>query len=131
MNITDANLAILIDTQAFVWVATRSPRLSGAATAAITDGATPLCISAVTAYEFADLNRRGRFGADLPLDSLVARLDAEILEYPASAWRIVDALPDLHRDPVDRMLIAHALHLDATLITADVTMHRYPVRCLW
>lgn len=128
---TDANLAILIDTQALVWIATGSPRLSVAATAAITDGAATLCISAVTAYEFADLNRRGRFGADLPLDLLVARLDAEILDYPASAWRIVDTLPDLHRDPVDRMLIAHTLHLDATLISADATMRRYPLRCLW
>lgn len=34
-------------------------------------------------------------------------------------------------DPVDRMLIAHAIHADLTLVSADETMRRYPVRSLW
>lgn len=124
-------MATLIDTQALVWVAIGSPRLSDAAREALTDGAARLCVSAVTAYEFADLNRRARFGVDLPLRELLERLEAEVLDFPAGAWVIAEALPDLHRDPVDRMLVAHAIHADMTLLTADATMRRYPVRSLW
>ena len=131
MNVTGANSALLIDTQALVWVATGSSRLSAVAAAAMTDGTRTLLISAVTAFEFVDLNRRGRFAADLPFAALLDRLDAEVVDYPGEIWPIIDSLPRLHGDPVDRMLIAHAVHLDAILVTADATMRRYPVRSLW
>ncbi len=40
-------------------------------------------------------------------------------------------LPTIHRDPFDRMLIAQALSLDLTLVTADKIMRRYPVSTYW
>jgi PIN domain nuclease of toxin-antitoxin system len=40
-------------------------------------------------------------------------------------------LPDLHRDPVDRMLIGHAIAIGETIITSDATMRAYPVKTLW
>lgn len=124
-------MAILLDTQVLAWIGVNDPRLGRAAFSAILDGAEQVVVSAVTAYEFADLNRRGRFGADLALDMMLARLGAEIADYPAECWRIAAALPLLHRDPVDRMLVAHAIHADLILITADETMRSYPVRTLW
>jgi PIN domain nuclease of toxin-antitoxin system len=42
-----------------------------------------------------------------------------------------DSLPDIHRDPVDRMLIAHAIAAGLVLVTADRQIDRYPVRTLW
>ena len=124
-------MSILIDTQALVWIAVGSERLSDGARDAIVDGTARLCVSAVTAYEFVDLNGRGRFGTDLPLRALLDRLDAEVLNFPAEAWVVAGHLPDLHRDPVDRMLVAHAISADMTLMTADATIRRYPVRSLW
>lgn len=90
-----------------------------------------LLISAVTAYEFADLNSRRRFGADLPLEPLIKRLVGEVLDFPAQCWTLAVSLPPIHRDPIDRMLIAHAITADLTLVTADATMRAYPVRSLW
>lgn len=40
------------------------------------------------------------------------------------------ALPPIHRDPVDRFLVAQALVEGLTLVTDDQTMHRYPVPTL-
>lgn len=128
---TGANMAMLIDTQALAWLATGDPRLSRTAAEALLDESSQLLVSAVTAYEFADLNRRGRFDADLPLQSLLTRLDATIVDYPGSCWSLAASLPLLHRDPVDRMVIAHAIHSDLTLVTADTIMRRYPVQTLW
>ena len=88
-------------------------------------------VSAVTAFEFVDLNARGRFG-DIPGSGVLAeRLRIELLDYPAAAWHLIEALPDLHRDPIDRMLVAHAIHAGLTLVTADATMRGYPVATLW
>lgn len=76
-------MALLIDTHALAWLATDHPKLSRLALEAVTDGRSDNLVSAVTAYEFADLNRRGRFGADLPLEPLLARLFATVLDFPA------------------------------------------------
>lgn len=62
---------------------------------------------------------------------MVDLLEAEILDYPASAWTVVETMPQIHLDPVDRMLIAHAIHADLTLVSADRAMRSYPVRLLW
>jgi PIN domain nuclease of toxin-antitoxin system len=123
-------LAFLIDTQTLVWFGMNSDRLSPTVRQTLLSEHSILSISAVVAYEFADLSRRGRFGADLDLDEILTLLSANILDYPAPAWRIAAGLPDIHRDPVDRMLIAHALCADMTLVTADATMRRYPVKLL-
>jgi PIN domain nuclease of toxin-antitoxin system len=90
-----------------------------------------LLVSAVTAWEYADLHHRGRLPAAADFDTVATALSLEIIDLPAGIWRLATTLPDLHRDPVDRILIAHAIDLDATLMTADATMRRYPVRCLW
>jgi PIN domain nuclease of toxin-antitoxin system len=39
-------------------------------------------------------------------------------------------LPDLHRDPFDRILVAQALQHDLTLVTADDAVKAYPVKLL-
>lgn len=124
-------MALLIDTQAIVWAVTDNPRLSAAALAAITDGVEDVCISAVTAYEFADLNRRGRFEVDLPLANVLRQLEARLLDYPAVLWTIAETLPAIHFDPVDRMLVAYAIHSDLPLVTANEKVRRYPVRTIW
>mgnify|MGYP001348897423 FL=1 len=38
----------------------------------------------------------------------------------------VEALPELHRDPFDRLLIAQAICEGITLLTADAVVAKYP-----
>ena len=41
-------------------------------------------------------------------------------------------LPTIHRDPIDRILIATAIEHDAVLITRDLTIQAYPgVQTAW
>lgn len=124
-------MAILLDTHALVWVGIGDPRLSEMARNAILDPDQQVLISAVTAYEFVDLNRRGRFGADLPFAEIATQLGAVIVDYPAACSVIAGLLPPLHLDPVDRMLIAFAIHSDLPIVTADATVRQYPVRVIW
>jgi PIN domain nuclease of toxin-antitoxin system len=43
----------------------------------------------------------------------------------------VEDLPMHHRDPFDRLLVAQARAVDATLVTADAAMEPYDVSILW
>lgn len=87
-------------------------------------------VSAVTVWELADLHQRGRL-TDGASFQAIAKAFALTLHYlPADIWALAAGLPNHHGDPVDRMLIVHAIHSDLTLVTADQTMREYPVRTL-
>jgi len=43
----------------------------------------------------------------------------------------LDALPDHHRDPFDRLLVAQAIEERLTIVTHDPLIARYDVARLW
>ena len=88
-------------------------------------------ISAVTAWEYADLLSRGRFPSEATIDWFIENFGAEVVALPAEAWRVDARLPPLHRDPIDRMLVAHTVIAQGVLATADHKMRQYPVDLLW
>lgn len=114
-----------------VWLGVGSRRLSRPAREAIEAPENRLHVSAITAWEYADLETRGRFADSAPLAGLREVLDFEIMDFTGDLWALASTLPAIHGDPVDRMLVAHAIALDMTLITADGNIRRYPVRTLW
>lgn len=124
-------MALLIDTHALIWIGQGNPKVPARVLDAISEEAAELFVSAVTAYEYADLHHRGRLPAAASLAELQDRMLFEILDFPADLWPIASTLPPIHRDPVDRMLIAHALSLAATLVSADADIGRYRVETLW
>lgn len=79
----------------------------------------------------ADLSNRGRIPGSPGLRIILERFAIGLLDLPAELWKLAETLPNLHRDPVDRMVVAHAIHADLTLINADRTMREYPVKSLW
>ena len=124
------SLTLLIDTHVLIWAMNDSRRLSKAVRDRLIAPGQKLLISAITAWEYVDLHQRGRLPAASEFGVVSHALAAEVLTLPADLWRLATMLPDLHRDPVDRMLIAHAILADLTLVTADSTMRAYPVRSL-
>lgn len=122
---------LLVDTHALAWMASGDRRLGRALIAALADPDTRLFVSAVTAYEYADLQARGRLPDAVDIAALQAAFGLHLLDYPAALWQVAADLPDIHRDPVDRMTVAHARALALTLVTADRTIRRYPVETLW
>ena len=125
-------MRLLLDTHVFVWLLQNSARISGAVyqdieTAADSD---ELFVSAITPWELAMLVSKGRLGLNRDVgDWLTAALGLPGIHLeplsPAIAvastrlpW---DALPD----PADRILLATARHLDATLLSADRQMLAY------
>lgn len=124
-------MALLLDTHILVWLANADARLNTPALDAILDPDNALYLSAVNAWEYADLEQRGRFAGAGPLLPLIETMDVQILDLPASVWTAAAELPNIHRDPIDRMMIAHARVLDMTLVTADKNVRQYPIKTLW
>lgn len=124
-------LALLIDTHVLVWIGAGDRRLPKAVRDRLFDPGAELLVSAVTAYEYADLHHRGRLPAVADLAALQDQLDLQFVDFPADLWAIAATLPPIHSDPIDRMLVAHALARDLELVSADENIRRYPVRTVW
>ncbi|MBF0460527.1 MAG: type II toxin-antitoxin system VapC family toxin [Magnetococcales bacterium] len=95
-----------------------------------------LGVSIISCLEVAQLVKRRRLILPLPLpDWFDAALDgSDIACLPLTPLLLYTAtrLPDIHRDPADRIIIATAQIHQAVLITADATVQEYPnLKCIW
>jgi len=124
---------LLLDTHVFLWLQTEPERL-GAHLPIVESASTELLLSAASAWEIAIKSGLGRLVLPEPPDRYVPSRMRAIGARPVSiehAHALTTAsLPPLHRDPFDRMLVAQAQALDATLITADSLLAEYPVTTL-
>ncbi len=125
----------LLDTCALLWLVNDDPQLSAPCREACAT-AFPLCVSAATAWELALKHRKGRLHLPFaPIDWWNRAVEAFALRViPISAEIAMEstALPDLHADPADRLLVATARRHQLILLTPDDKIRRYPdVRTLW
>ena len=120
-------MRLLLDTHILIWVLVRDGRLSQEQREALTDPDNALFVSAATAYELTHLQAAGRMPLTEPLDRIQEEIGFELSDFPAACWPAIANLPMIHRDPIDRMLVAHALAGDFTLLTADAHIRQYPV----
>lgn len=60
-----------------------------------------------------------------------SRHGIEPLSLEEEAALMLPRLPELHKDPFDRMLVCQALTHQLTLLTPDALTRQYPVRTVW
>ncbi|MGA2086531.1 MAG: type II toxin-antitoxin system VapC family toxin [Terracidiphilus sp.] len=121
-----SRLHLLVDTHTLIWMVEEAPRL-GVQTAEALNRAgweNRIAVSAITPWEIALLVSKGR----LQLGSDVMQWIREALAKPGVQLAPLEPeiavastrLPwEMHPDPADRILVATARHLGATLVTAD------------
>ena len=124
---------LLADTCAIVWLATGDRKLSQFARDAMRD-AELLCFSSISIWEIARLVKAG----DLELPVSPARLAEMLVEqYEMKELPVnnpislrASALPEIHKDPADRFIIATALLNDFTVVTGDHRFAKYGVETI-
>ena len=125
----------LLDTCTFIWLCADSERLSGAAKNAIDAPEALLLLSDISVLEITLKWSAGKLDLpDPPRHWIEAQTVAWALNVqPLGRAEIYRAgeLPEYHRDPFDRLLVAAALNLNATILTPDKAIHQYPVSYRW
>jgi PIN domain nuclease of toxin-antitoxin system len=128
-------MRVLLDTHALVWALGEPERLSRRARATIADQATVVFVSLTSAWELAILHSLDRVRLKVPLDTLftegLAALRFQLLPIRLQYVVGVSALPQHHRDPFDRLLVATAKAEKLTVISADREFKQYGVPVLW
>jgi PIN domain nuclease of toxin-antitoxin system len=108
-----------------LWAVTDNRSLTKAARKLITD-ADDVFVSSASIWEAAIEVGLGKLDADI--DALVAEIEASgFKELPVTAKHaaLVRGLPDFHRDPFDRLLVARSLSEPLRLLTSDGHLKAY------
>ncbi len=120
-------MKVLLDTHVVVWATHRSDRL-GAAKQLILDADQRL-LSAVCVWELAIKQRLGKLSVGSDVRTWTRRVAAELvldhLPVTVDHAAAVEHLPDVHRDPFDRLLVAQAVAEGVVLLTADERLTAY------
>ncbi len=118
-------MRILLDTHVYLWWLQDHPKLSTAARAKIVS-ASEVHVSSASIWEATIKAGIGKLEVDV--NQLVAEIEnSGFQELPVLAKHAatVARLPDIHRDPFDRILVAQALCEPLRFLTADGILSRY------
>ena len=112
-------MILLLDAHALVsWLAD-APQLSPVARGAIADAANDVVVSAATVWELAIKRSAGKIKMADDLAGAIEAAGFSGVPVTMVDAEVAAALPPHHRDPFDRMLVAQASRLDATIVTRD------------
>jgi PIN domain nuclease of toxin-antitoxin system len=119
---------LLLDTHLLIWAADSIDLVPPGARALMADLENELFFSVASIWEIAI--KRGLDRPDFQVDARMLRrglIDNGYRELPILSEHAVaiDALPPIHKDPFDRMLIAQAMVEGITLLTDDATVAQY------
>jgi PIN domain nuclease of toxin-antitoxin system len=126
---------LLLDTCTFLWIASGSTQLSRRAAQLFRDPANEVFLSAVSAWEIAVKHSLGRLPLPGPPADYIITLRERhgIAALPISEEEALylPRIPNLHRDPFDRMLVCQAVVNGMALLTPDPLISQYPIRAIW
>lgn len=128
---------IVLDTHAWLWWLSEPHELSMPAIRAIeAHTESGIAVSTISVWEVARLQKQNRIELAMPVDDLLAHCkrlpNLELLPVtPRIAVASVDLEP-LHADPADRIIVATARSLGASLVTKDRRLHTFDgVHTVW
>ena len=122
----------LLDTHAIIWYVIGSNELSITARNLME---TKRCFfSFVSLWEIAIKQAKGILNFEINISQLKIVLENEEFIYLNPAEYDIERikkLPDIHRDPFDRLLISQAIENNLTIMTRDLKIPLYEVKTIW
>ena len=121
---------ILLDTHVLIWALENNPGLSDSARESITRAGNMVFVSSVSVWEIAIKKAMGKLETPDNLQQEIALHRFTPLQINYDHAELAGKLPDIHKDPFDRMLIAQAIIEKLTLVTRDKAIAQYDVNIL-
>jgi len=126
-------MKVLLDTHTLLWALTDKSRLSERVQRLLPQADTWLSVASL--WEIQIKAHLGKIPLPKPAGPyLMSRLQlngVRVLQITLDHVLRIELLPDHHRDPFDRMLIAQSLEEHLPLVTSDRVFARYPVELIW
>jgi PIN domain nuclease of toxin-antitoxin system len=128
-------MKLLLDSHALIWAVDHPSKLSGNAKIHLEDPANELFISAATIWEIAIKVGLGKltlsFSYQIWIEQAIRDLGASILPITVEFAAAQSQLPNHHRDPFDRMLVAQSLVANISLVSGEALLDNYGISRIW
>jgi PIN domain nuclease of toxin-antitoxin system len=128
-------MTLLLDTHTFIWFDGEPAKLSAHAATLLADPNNRVLLSAVSVWELVIKVGTGKLTLRDEVKELVKSQVSgnavELLDVRAEHALAVGGLPDVHKDPFDRLLAAQAIVEGAMLLSADPIFRQYPIQTDW
>ena len=124
----------LLDTHIFLWLNNSPEKLSKTALDICSNFESELYLSYVTPWEVQIKTQLGNLKIKQPIRKMIKVQQEEnnmqLLSIQLNHIENLNNLPQIHRDPFDRLLIAQALSEELTLISADKKIKQYDIEVI-
>ena len=121
---------LLLDTHVVLWALAEPRKLSAPARSAVEDAQNEIFVSVASGWEIAIKRALGKLQAPDGLEAGIRKQGFTPLLVTFHHAERAGALPPLHGDPFDRMLIAQAQAEGLVLVTRDADMALYGIRTM-
>ena len=124
-------MRFLLDTHVLLWWRDASPRLSRRARGEIAAADNQIFVSVATLWEIVVKRGLGNLRFPDDLETVLREEDFGLLAISFRHLQSLEALPRLHGDPFDRMLLAQAIAEGMPLVSDDRALQPYQVPLFW
>lgn len=126
---------LLLDTCAFIWITQGSDRLSPTVCEAFASADNTVFLSSISVWEIFVKFTMGKLTLPRHPKEFIPRERQRHMITKLPLWEndifSLANLPEIHKDPFDRMLICQAIEHGLTILTPDEAIRSYPVKTLW
>ena len=121
---------ILLDTHVLIWALENNPTLSDDARSSIIHAENLVFVSSVSVWEIGIKKHLGKLEVPGNLQEEIRLHRFTPLSINYDHAELASKLPNIHKDPFDRMLIAQAIVEKLTLVTRDELISKYELKIL-
>lgn len=125
----------ILDTNVLIWIFEHNEKmLTKKALDALFSVERQCYVSAVSLWEIQIKKHIGKLHIKATSEEMINTIKSYgyyLMAIPPTVMNTYQHLPLLHKDPFDRMIIAHALKNDYAVITADSHFRQYGVSVVW
>ncbi len=128
-------MKILLDTHAFLWLMVDDPRLSVTAREVFLDPDNDILLSLASVWEMAIKANLRKLKLPQPVMEYVhrrsGRFKIHLLSITMEHLSLIETLPQHHRDPFDRLIIAQGQFENIPILTQDQKFDKYSIQNIW
>ena len=128
-------MKLILDTCTFLWIIADDARLSRTARDLFRSPDSKVFLSAASTWEIVVKNKLGKLPLpDSPRTFIPMQRQQhgiESLPIDEDSSLLLSTLPNIHRDPFDRILICQAIQNGMPILTPDHLIEQYPVPTRW
>ncbi|MBD2254476.1 type II toxin-antitoxin system VapC family toxin [Nostoc parmelioides] len=128
-------MRLLLDTHVLIWSTGNPEKLSERVKNLLLDNNNSWIVSVASVWELQIKYQIGKLNLSSSLPNLIETQqrvnNLQILPIELSHIYALDSLPNHHRDPFDRIVIAQAISEKIPLLSTDTVFDAYPVEKIW